>query len=609
MIDRPQNITTIIEKVKEYPNNAVEATIIKYVSEKTGRKFFYGQEFSELKNISDENLQRIFEENNFPIDIEYIIDFFEALLDKDNIVERGIVFTPRYIADYISECTLSEVRDSVDEVKLIDPGCGCGIFLITAADKIQERTGKALKDIFNENIFGIDIDRDNVRRCRIVLNLYCLINGESNEGLESNILCEDSLKNDWCRNFEAEEGFDCIIGNPPYVNVHDLSRETAKFLKDTFETTKIGVYNIFYAFIEHGMRFLSQSGKLSFIVPNNFLTIKSAADLRAYLTENRLIEKIIDFADNMVFRPVRTYNCIIQLSNNAGNEFRYYVMEKTDDIADKLLKLEYSTMDISKLDTDGWKLVDRRTMSNIQKIEGQHKAIKEFVRTGIATLRDNIYIVDYDGGNYFKELNGRKYIVESDIVKRLYKIPELKRCEDIHNACKHIIFPYKKGKNGFEIIPEEDLKCNFSQTYGYLLAQKNELDARDKGKKNSVAWYAYGRTQGLNKYGRKLVFPTFAAKPRFIMIEDEYALFCNGYAVFENDYIELDLLKRILNSSLMQYYVKNTSYPIEGGYYCYQKKYIENFSLPLFSEDEKKLIKNMTDEELDNYLTKKYDIL
>ena len=132
-------------------------------------------------------------------------------------------------------------------------------------------------------------------------------------------------------------------------------------------------------------------------------------------------------------------------------------------------------------------------------------------------------------------------------------------------------------------------KC-YPNTYAYLRAMKSELDSRDKGKPNAVAWYAYGRTQGLSKFGRKLLFPEFADTPKFLNVDDDDALFCNGYGVFENDYLDLDELLPILNSKIMKYYVSNTSYSIEGGYYCYQKKYIERFSLPWFTEEEKRLL-------------------
>lgn len=117
-----------------------------------------------------------------------------------------------------------------------------------------------------------------------------------------------------------------------------------------------------------------------------------------------------------------------------------------------------------------------------------------------------------------------------------------------------------------------------------------------------------GETQGLNKYGKKILFPTFADSPNFIYIDDKEALFCNGYAVFENERYDLDVLVKILNSCLMKYYVSNTSYSIEGGYYCYQKKYVERFSLPWFSEQELAFIRHSSKAELDNFLWARYGL-
>ena len=88
----------------------------------------------------------------------------------------------------------------------------------------------------------------------------------------------------------------------------------------------------------------------------------------------------------------------------------------------------------------------------------------------------------------------------------------------------------------------------------------------------------------------------------------EDALFCNGYAVFENEKYDLDILLKVLNSRLMDYYVSNTSYSIEGGYYCYQKKYVERFSLPWFSEEQLSFIRKASNDDLDDFLWDLYDL-
>ena len=543
---------------------------------------------------------------NIPLDYEFIIDYFEALLEKNNIIKNGIIFTPKYIAEFIYNEAIKEYNFSVLP-KIIDPSCGCGIFLAVSTILLKKETNLSFKDIYKNCIYGLEIDKDNARRCKVVLHLLPVLYGESNKGIEVNIKGLDSLKANWSNEFNVD-GFDYIIGNPPYVNTHDMDKVTATFLKNTFRTTQSGVYNIFYAFIEHAYKFLNKNGLISYIVPNNFLTIKSATNLRLFMLETRCLKMILDFSSNMVFKPIRTYNCIIQLTKNKNDNFKYCVMEKCENIDQAIQLVSYDEMELDKLDAIGWKLVDRKTRNNISKIENQFISIKGFIRTGIATLKDDVYIVDKDDNGYYKIFNNERYYLESTLVKRLYKIPELKKSNDLDKICRYIIFPYKKGVKGFSIIEEEELQTEYPLIYSYLLARKHELDTRDKGKPNSITWYAYGRSQGLNKYGKKLLFPTFADIPRFTLVNDEFAFFCNGYAVFENDSCELDILLKVLNSTIMDYYIKNTSYAIEGGYYCYQKKYIEKFSLPLFDKEEKEQIRKLSDEALNEYLFKKYEL-
>ena len=488
----------------------------------------------------------------------------------------------------------------------IDPGCGCGIFLISAAEKLLE-TEMDIDTIIENHIYGIDIDPDNARRCEIVLRLLSAKYGGNYEKIKVNVKCKDSLKCSWTKEFNVK-GFDFIIGNPPYVNPHDMNKETVNYLKKTFKTTKSGVFNIFYAFVEYAFSFLSNEGILGYIVPNNFLTIKSAIDLRAFIKDKKLIKSIIDFGDNMVFKPIRTYNCILFLSKEEREVFSYSTIKKTNNINNAIQKISYEEMPITDLDNNGWKLVDRITRKNINRIESQKNPIKEFIRTGIATLRDGVYLVESDDNGFYKWVNNEKLYIEDGLVKPIYKVPELKLEDDPENVKRYIIFPYVRSEVGYTLIPENDFITLYPKTYHCLELQKDELNTRDKGKGVANGWYAYGRTQGLNKYGKKLLFPTFSNHPKFSYVDNENALFCNGYAVFENDKYDLELLLRVLNSKLMGYYVSNTSYSIEGGYYCYQKKYVEKFSIPDFSEEDKKFILNAKQEELDVFLWKYYGL-
>ncbi|TFI77046.1 hypothetical protein, partial [Carnobacterium divergens] len=71
----------------------------------------------------------------------------------------------------------------------------------------------------------------------------------------------------------------------------------------------------------------------------------------------------------------------------------------------------------------------------------------------------------------------------------------------------------------------------------------------------------------------------------------------------------LEILSKVLNSVIMKYYIENTSYMISGGYYCFQKKYLKNFSIPYFDSKELNFIKtSTTKKDIDLYLIKKYNL-
>lgn len=599
-LDRISLFETLKKELKCFLTNDIENGIMLYCLNKLQKPHTVYETESTL-SVAD-----ILRRYDMPIDLETIIEFFESLLDSYTKTKNGIVFTPKYIADYIVESIIE--KNQWNKSKLfIDPSCGGGIFLISVAETLYKKSDLNIDTIIEQYIYGIDIEESNVRRCILSLKLLSAMHGGNYNTVKCNIRCCDSLKTNWAKEFNVDS-FSYIIGNPPYMNPHDMNPETIKFLKSTFKTTKTGVFNIFYAFIEHALENITKDGILGYIIPNNFLTIKSAFDLRRLIQEKQILYRVLDFGNNMIFKPVRTYNCILLLTQESRSNFEYYVMKKCENIATTLNHLLFNTMDIERLDSNGWKLVDEYTQHNLAKIENNLIPIKPFIRTGIATLKDSAFMVEHDENGYYKIIDSVKFYLENGLIKPIYKIPELKLYDTIKDAERYIIFPYVKTQQGYTLITENELMNKYPLTYKVLLSCKRELDTRDKGRPNSQGWYAYGRTQGLNKYGQKLLFPTFSKYPKFIFVENEDALFCNGYGIFENERYDLELLSKILNSAIMDYYVSNTSYSIEGGYYCYQKKYIERFSIPWLSDEQIKKIISLSGAELDKYLWNLYEL-
>lgn len=552
------------------------------------------------------------------LSLKLLENVFEALVDDCEKRENGVVFTPCYIVEYILENTLNEqlAEDSV----IIDPACGSGAFLVLAAEKLSLRLNKSVAETVSQNIFGIDLSEDNVRRTKELLTLLVLSYGESADSLCFNIKVADSLKENWFELF-GKKTFHFVIGNPPYVNTHDMSKDTISYLKKNYRTTQKGTFNIFYAFIEQSMKFLSPNGMLGFIIPNNYLTITAAEDLRKYLVENKYLSKIIDFGENMIFAPVRTYNSLLFLKACGSENLMYATIKKSSDVKGALNNANFLCMAIDDLDSSGWKLLDENERANIKKIEQAGSPIKPYIRVGIATLRDNVYLVDgfdQEKGMYYKFFEGTRYLIEPEITRSIYKVSNIKAESSLADAKQAIIFPYTEieqyslvdtpNKN-YQIIPEHIMAQRYPQCYQYLCRCRTILDTRDKGKGNAVAWYAYGRSQGLGNNSRKLLFPTFSLHPKFMLEESRQTLFCNGYAILESPQFDLEILQKILNSVVMDYYVSKTSYAIEGNYKCYQKKYIQRFSVPQFTDDELTYLKNEPNmSSINQFLIEKYGL-
>jgi hypothetical protein len=175
-------------------------------------------------------------------------------------------------------------------------------------------------------------------------------------------------------------------------------------------------------------------------------------------------------------------------------------------------------------------------------------------------------------------------------------------------------------------ISELQFKEKYPKCYAYLLSEKDSLLARDKGKVTYEPFFVWGRTQGLNKLGKKILNPTFSQFPRFLKVEEEDAFFTNGYGLFfkeQNSSMSLfdeptnpislleniDVVQKVLNSTVMHYYVSKTSVAIEGGYPCYQKNFIENFTIPEFTNEEINILSKLNDKfEIDEFLVEKYQL-
>ncbi len=500
--------------------------------------------------------------------------------------EQGIYYTPTYIVDYIVRHTLGELLKSKGTenhsgIKILDPACGSGSFLIKAYD-MMETHAKRSKDfgqqsfgtldqvsvpfsrktrILQDNIFGVDLDQKAVEITQLNLLMKIAERGEKLPLLQKNIRSGNSLISerdavdqspfDWGESFPdimKQGGFDVIIGNPPYVRQEDI-RPLKPFLERSY-----GVYDssadLFVYFFEREIKLLKEDGYLGMIVSNKWLRAGYGEKLRAFLSKY-WIDQFIDFGDLPVFQDATTYPCIIVVrkAEKQNPKIRTCIVKTLDfDSLESYVNQNSFTIDQRTLQIKAWSFQDTKETSLFQKVKSQNPPLKQYIKgevyRGILTGLTKAFVIS--GGT-------RRAIVtkdpkSSEIIKPFLKGNEVGRYY-IHSKDTYIILT----KIGVDIH-------RYPAILAWLTQYKEELEKRwDKGNH----WYELRACDYYDEFEKpKIVYGKITTRPRFT-IDTE------GYFVNDANFFIPTVDKRllaILNSKLGWFLVRNTCTQIRGGY-------------------------------------------
>ena len=352
--------------------------------------------------------------------------------------------------------------------------------------------------------------------------------------IQDNIIKINKYNEDFIK-YTPNKKYDNIILNPPYIRIQHLSEDYRKFIKNNYTFCNTGNFDIYYIFILKCLSLLSNNGIMVAIIPNSYLYNKSSTKLRKYLIQNKLINEIIDYKTEKIFKGISTYCCITIFTKNEKEHLIY-----NNDV------IKYSN--INHENNKQFNIFDYVNNNNsIPLILSMSKKLKDIciIKNGIATLRDKIFIHDHKLFNEdcWKEIINGKLINNNDIFK------------------KYIIYPYdSSGK----IIKEDKFNILFPLTYQYLLDNKNELLMRDKGNKEYPEWFAFGRTQGIikpeNKFNKNLLYiPIFIDPNNFYIIEHKSILHYASISInITNNDISTEFIKNIIYNSI-DYITKSSS--------------------------------------------------
>jgi len=471
--------------------------------------------------------------------------------------ENGVVFTPEWVANFMIEEIINGQKIRGDE-KILDAGCGDGVFATIAAQKFSKLTGKNIEEVIEQNIYFADISDEHIEKTK--QNLQKLS--------KNKIKNYNAIIGDFCFH-SFDEKFDFIIGNPPYVRIQNLNGRKERLQKN-YITALSGSIDLYFCFFEQALKLLNKNGKIAFITPNSHFYSAAGKNLRNLMLSHLI--KIVNFDHFQVFKNATAYTAITFLQKENSANFLYAENFKND-----FKDLEYKKISAQHMRPERWEFFDEKYLDKIIKLNKKYSTLQEVanIHYGIATLKDEIYIFspDRNDKDYFYLGN---FKIEKNLCVPIIKASTYKG----ENQNLFLIFPYKNRK----IIPKNIFQKNYPEAYKYFLQQYDILEARDKGGgKNYEEFYAFGRNQGLKtSFGKKIITSTMNIAPRFFVIEDEKTSFYAGYCVKPKNDIDLYELCETLNSNLMKEHISSVSKSYRGGYKSYAKSFLKDFVHPQF---------------------------
>lgn len=539
-------------------------------------------------------------------ELEELIQVFEFVISPEDKIVTGAVYTPKNIREYIVDQCFNSLGN-LTSIKICDPACGCGGFLYTAAKAIHDQTGRTYEAIFAENIYGLDIQQYAINRTRLLLTLLALKEGE-NIDFEFNLDRGNALSFKWTDHYKEFAGFDAVVGNPPYVCSRNIDDESRELIID-WKVSDSGHPDLYIPFFQIGFENLRPQGVLVFITMNTFFKSVNGRALRQYFEDEAIALKILDFGGNQVFQNKSTYTCICLLQKTESQTVQY-AQGSEESLTENIT---FQRINYTKLNhRNGWNLQHHDLLTQIEKAG---PAFGDLYRTrnGIATLKNDIYIfseIKEDDEFYYLQ-DGAEYPIEKGICKEIINPNKLTQAKSIAELRQKVIFPYEFDVQGdAKLINQEKFQDLYPRAYAYLETNRETLAQRDKGKGKYENWYAYGRSQSLEKYSTKLFFPHITPHiPHYTISDDEDLLFYNGIAVVSQTEQELQFLQKLLSSNLFWFYVVHSSKPYGSGYFSLSRNYIKSFGVYEFSEDEREYIRNENNAvQLDSFFESKYNI-
>lgn len=398
----------------------------------------------------------------------------------------------------------------------------------------------------------------------------------------------DFFDSEWM--FGITNGFDIVLGNPPYVRQEKI-KELKPTLKQYYDCYT-GTADLYIYFYERGFQLLGEGGNLAYISSNKWFRAEYGAPLRKYIAQNSQIHTITDFGELSVFEAATFPMIFIASKRKVKQQSPIFTQVKSLDAPYpdlQALIAEYGkTLPTSAIKDSEWILTDSGSANLLKKMEQVGIALEKYangqIYRGVLTGFNKAFVIDTAKRDELIAKDPKS----AEIIKRLAVGDDVRKWH-IRESDRWLIFT----RRGIDINQYPAIKAHLAQ-WKDDLTPKNSTEKIGR-KPGSYQWYEIqDNVAYFPKFDQpKIVYPDIAKESRFAF--DETGKYINDTA-FEIIIDDLYLLG-ILNSSIIWKYLCNKVAVLgdaeKAGRLRLKRIYIEKVPIPNAQPQEKSAIETL----------------
>ncbi len=399
--------------------------------------------------------------------------------------------------------------------------------------------------------------------------------------------------------FNLQEGFDIVIGNPPYARVQTLQQtqpEGVAYFKEHYRSAK-GSFDIYVLFLEKGFQLLGTTGVLSYILPHKFFQAKFGETIRLDIAREKAIYQVVRFGAEQVFAEATTYTCLLFLTRKPNDSFRLLEVKNLENPAEILTAIQagqpqpgYQAAVVPAPKGSEWIFSTDHTAQILQKLRRQSHTLSDITRKifqGIPTGADKIFvlkILEWKATTVrcFSPALDREVEIERELVKPFLMGKDVHRYQPL-TPKSVVIFPYTIEDGRARLMAADYIKQHFSRGWQYLYENRKILAARENGRFQDD-WYGFSRPQNLTEFAAvKLVTPEIALGGQMTLDDTGEMYHTTKVYSFVFNINVKDNLKYflgVLNSKILWFFMSSTGYVLRGGYFTFKTEYLKPFPIP-----------------------------